>query len=176
MISVLIVDDEYLLRSLIRRSINWDQLGMEVVGEAGDGEEAIDFIRANHPQIALVDINMPIMNGLELAQKCQEEGLDTNIVFLTGYREFEYAKQAVAYQAFDYLLKPLDTKDMTAVLTKLRQKIEQEREASTHLRKAEHLGDRGKKLLQNRFLHQLQSSNLIKIRSEAHAARSTTGN
>lgn len=155
MISVLIVDDEYLLRSLIRRSINWDQLGMEVVGEAGDGEEAIDFIRANHPQIALVDINMPIMNGLELAQKCQEEGLDTNIVFLTGYREFEYAKQAVAYQAFDYLLKPLDTKDMTAVLTKLRQKIEQEREASTHLRKAEHLGDRGKKLLQNRFLHQL---------------------
>ena len=155
MISVLIVDDEYLLRSLIRRSINWDQLGMEVVGEAGDGEEAIDFIRANHPQIALVDINMPIMNGLELAQKCQEEGLDTNIVFLTGYREFEYAKQAVAYQAFDYLLKPLDTKDMTAVLTKLRQKIEQEREASTHLRKAEHLGDRGKELLQNRFLHQL---------------------
>ena len=149
MISVLIVDDEYLLRSLIRRSINWDQLGMEVVGEAGDGEEAIDFIRANHPQIALVDINMPIMNGLELAQKCQEEGLDTNIVFLSGYREFEYAKQAVAYQAFDYLLKPLDTKDMTAVLTKLRQKIEQEREASTHLRKAEHLGDRGKKLLRS---------------------------
>ena len=69
MISVLIVDDEYLIRSLIRNSVRWEAYGMEVVGEAGDGESALSFIRTFQPQIALVDINMPILNGLELAQK-----------------------------------------------------------------------------------------------------------
>ena len=155
MISVLIVDDEYLLRSLIRRSIPWAQVGMEPVGEAGDGEEALDFIRAHHPQVALVDINMPIMNGLELAQKVREEKLDTNIVFLTGYRDFEYAKQAVTYQAFDYLLKPLSVEDTVAVLSRLRQKIEREQTASAHVKAAERQGDKGQRLLRDRFLHRL---------------------
>ncbi|MCI9376877.1 MAG: response regulator, partial [Oscillibacter sp.] len=59
MISVLIVDDEYLIRSLIRNSIPWEKYGLEVIGEAGDGEEALSFIEIHRPQIALVDINMP---------------------------------------------------------------------------------------------------------------------
>ena len=58
-ISVLIVDDEYLIRSLIRNSVRWEAYGMEVVGEAGDGESALSFIRTFQPQIALVDINSP---------------------------------------------------------------------------------------------------------------------
>ena len=108
MISVLIVDDEYLIRSLIRNSISWTEFGMEVVGEAGDGEEALAFIAAHQPQIALVDINMPILNGLELAQKVQERHYRTRIIFLTGYRDFEYAKQACDLGAFAYLLKPIE--------------------------------------------------------------------
>ena len=89
MISVLIVDDEYLIRSLIRNSVRWEAYGMEVVGEAGDGESALSFIRTFQPQIALVDINMPILNGLELAQKVREGNYKTHIIFLTGYRDFE---------------------------------------------------------------------------------------
>ena len=118
-ISVLIVDDEYLIRSLIRNSVRWEAYGMEVVGEAGDGESALSFIRTFQPQIALVDINMPILNGLELAQKVREGNYKTHIIFLTGYRDFEYAKQAVTYQAFDYLLKPIDADELAETLIRL---------------------------------------------------------
>ena len=155
MISVLIVDDEYLIRSLIRNSISWTEFGMEVVGEAGDGEEALAFIAAHQPQIALVDINMPILNGLELAQKVQERHYRTRIIFLTGYRDFEYAKQAVTYQAFDYLLKPISTEEMTAALTRLCREIEAEQKLSSHVQTIERESDKGKRLLQEHYLHQL---------------------
>ncbi len=155
MISVLIVDDEYLIRSLIRNSISWEQYGLEVVGEAGDGEEALAFIETHRPQIAMVDINMPILNGLELARKIQERGYHTRIIFLTGYRDFEYAKQAVTYQAFDYLLKPVSTEEMISALSRLRREIEAEAQVSAHVQTIERQSDRGRQLLQEHFLHQL---------------------
>lgn len=155
MISVLIVDDEYLIRSLIRNSIPWAEHGMEVVGEAGDGEQALAFIEQYHPQVALVDINMPILNGLELAQLVRERNCRTNIILLTGYRDFSYARQAVTYQVFDYLLKPLSVDETVAVLDRLRQKLEMERQLSCYVKDMERRGDKGQQLLQERFLHRL---------------------
>ena len=144
-ISVLIVDDEYLIRSLIRNSVRWEAYGMEVVGEAGDGESALSFIRTFQPQIALVDINMPILNGLELAQKVREGNYKTHIIFLTGYRDFEYAKQAVTYQAFDYLLKPIDADELAETLIRLSGQIAREQRLVDHVQKIEKQSDRGKK-------------------------------
>lgn len=155
MISVLIVDDEYLIRSLIRNSVNWEEYGMEVVGEEGDGESALSFIRTHQPQIALVDINMPILNGLELAQKLREEGYKTKIIFLTGYRDFEYAKQAVTFQAFDYLLKPIAADELAESLSRLSREIERERRLVDHVQKIEQESDRGKRVLQEQFLRRL---------------------
>lgn len=155
MISVLIVDDEYLIRSLIRNSVRWEDYGMEVVGEAGDGESALSFIRTFQPQIALVDINMPILNGLELAQKVREGNYKTHIIFLTGYRDFEYAKQAVTYQAFDYLLKPIDAEEMAETLNRLSGQITREQRLVDHVQKIEKQSDRGKRLLRERFLRRL---------------------
>lgn len=155
MISVLIVDDEYLIRSLIRNSVRWEAYGMEVVGEAGDGESALSFIRTFQPQIALVDINMPILNGLELAQKVREGNYKTHIIFLTGYRDFEYAKQAVTYQAFDYLLKPIDADELAETLIRLSGQIAREQRLVDHVQKIEKQSDRGKRLLRERFLRRL---------------------
>lgn len=155
MISVLIVDDEYLIRSLIRNSVRWEAYGMEVVGEAGDGESALSFIRTFQPQIALVDINMPILNGLELAQKAREGNYKTHIIFLTGYRDFEYAKQAVTYQAFDYLLKPIDADELAETLIRLSGQIAREQRLVDHVQKIEKQSDRGKRLLRERFLRRL---------------------
>lgn len=155
MISVLIVDDEYLIRSLIRNSISWEELGLEVIGEAGDGEEALELIEDLRPQIALVDINMPVLNGLELAQRLREGKVPTRVVFLTGYRDFEYAKQAVTYRAFDYLLKPISAEELTATLTRLAREIELERQVSAHVRSIEQASDKGKRLLREQFLHRL---------------------
>ena len=154
-ISVLIVDDEYLIRSLIRNSVRWEAYGMEVVGEAGDGESALSFIRTFQPQIALVDINMPILNGLELAQKVREGNYKTHIIFLTGYRDFEYAKQAVTYQAFDYLLKPIDADELAETLIRLSGQIAREQRLLDHVQKIEKQSDRGKRLLRERFLRRL---------------------
>lgn len=155
MISVLIVDDEYLIRSLIRRSIPWEACGLEVVGEAGDGEEALAFIEAHRPQIALVDINMPVMNGLELAERIQELKYQIRIVFLTGYREFEYARQAVAYQAYDYLLKPLCVEEMTATLTRLAREIREKEQVHSYLKDMERQYSRGEEAMREQFLHKL---------------------
>ena len=155
MISVLIVDDEHLIRSLIRRSIPWAEHGMEVIGEAADGEEALAFIKERQPQIAIVDINIPFINGLELARTVYEEKYSTNVIFLTGYRNFAYAKKAVTYHVFDYLLKPLNVNDALAVLDRLCQKIEKEQQLHKYVRDMEHRDDKGQHLFREQYLHRL---------------------
>lgn len=155
MISVLIADDEYLIRSLIRNSVSWEALDMKVVAETGNGEDALDALRQLRPQVALVDINMPILNGLELARRIAEENLPTRVVFLTGYRNFEYAQAAVTCQAFDYLLKPVSSKALTDTLSRLAQDIHQEREHSSHVRNIENQNDKAHRILQERFIRHL---------------------
>lgn len=105
---VLIVDDEYLLCEHIRQSIDWKTLKMEVVGTARNGSDALRLIEEKHPDIVLADINMPIMNGLQLAQKVQESHPHVRMILVTGYGEFEYAQQAIRFGVKRYLLKPIN--------------------------------------------------------------------
>ena len=119
MISVLIVDDEYLIRKLVRNSIEWDALQMEVVGEAENGEEAIQFLQRNQVDIAIVDINMPFVNGVDFAEYVYRNHLQTKVILLTGYREFEYAQQAIRWKVVGYLLKPLQIPEMERTLREI---------------------------------------------------------
>ncbi|BFK88384.1 response regulator transcription factor [Pseudoflavonifractor gallinarum] len=155
MTSVLIVDDEYLIRSLIRNSVSWEKIEMEVIGEAGDGEEALTFIKTCQPDIALVDINIPFLNGLELAHRIMEEQYRTKVILLTGYREFEYAKQAVQCRVSDYLLKPISAPELERALLRLQEEIRQDRHLHDQAIQNERQGDYGKRLMKNHFLHQL---------------------
>ena len=102
---VLIVDDETIVRIGIRSMIDWEKNGFEIVGEAGDGEKALEMIRALSPHIVLTDIKMLPMDGLELIQQIRDERLPVRTIVLSCHNEFEYVKQALKLGASDYILK-----------------------------------------------------------------------
>lgn len=126
LIKVLIVDDEPKLRQGLQTLIPWKKLGFEVIAVAANGEEALSIIAEKQPDIALVDIRMPLMDGLQLLQAVSSEGYRLHVIILSGYADFEYAKQAIKYGVDGYLLKPVDIQEMTYTLERIREQIEQE--------------------------------------------------
>jgi two-component system response regulator YesN len=115
---MLVVDDEALFRQGLIHLVRNNPLGWEVVGEAADGEEAIQAVHTCTPDLIITDINMPVMDGLDLAERIHESGLDIMIIILTGYREFEYAQRAIRYGAIEFLLKPFSLDEACQVLQK----------------------------------------------------------
>lgn len=124
MLKVLIVDDEFLLRRLIHVSVNWDSLGFKVVGEAGDGEEALGQIEKLQPDLMIIDINIPFINGIQLSFKVRKLYPEIKIIILTGYDEFEYAQGAIRAGVFRYLLKPINSEELRDALLDLREEIQ----------------------------------------------------
>lgn len=119
MIKLLIVDDEPLVQIGIRSMLNWEMFGIEIAGTATNGKQAYDFILENHPEIVITDIKMPVMDGMELIEKCQSLEHPPLFILLTSYEEFHLVRQAISYQVLDYLVKLELTED---VLTKSIQK------------------------------------------------------
>src|SRR5690606_23530977 len=126
MLKVMIVDDEYYFREALKISLSWQDLGFIVCGEAKNGKEALDMIDDLEPDIILVDINMPIMDGLEFVNELKNRGADCKIVILTGHSEFQYAKEAVKLGVYNYILKPVNEKELTETLIDIKRDIETE--------------------------------------------------
>ena len=105
---VFIVDDEFLQRQLVKKTVNWEKLGLEIAGEAEDGEEALDKILEEKPDILIMDINIPYINGIQVSEKVKQVLPDTQVIILTAYGEFEYAKQALSLGAASFVLKPVN--------------------------------------------------------------------
>lgn len=106
MLRLIIVDDEKIIRESIRSLIDWESLGIEVVGVCKNGLEAYDAILDSYPDIVLTDIKMPGLSGLELIEKLNDTRENIQFIILSGYSEFEYAKQAMRFGIRHYLLKP----------------------------------------------------------------------
>ena len=119
MIKVFLCEDEYAIRARIKKSINWEQYGFALVGEAGDGETALPMIRETKPDILLTDIRMPFMDGLTLAKQVKQELPEIKIIVLSGYDDFNYAKQAISIGVEEYLLKPVTSDTLIVELTKV---------------------------------------------------------
>ena len=115
-VRVAIIEDEYFARQAIKKYI--DRLGdpYEVCGEACDGQEGLELLRQAVPDIALVDITMPRINGIDMIQRAEDEGLPTQMIILTGYSDFSYARAAVRLGVREYLLKPLRIEDLAQAL------------------------------------------------------------
>ncbi|MFS0875207.1 response regulator [Solibacillus isronensis] len=109
MYKIIVVEDDRIIRRGICQTIPWGENGIEVVGEASDGEMALELIAQQQPHLVISDINMPFLNGLDMARQLKEISPQTKFIFLTGYEDFSYAQQAVQLKAFDYLLKPVDS-------------------------------------------------------------------
>ena len=127
-IKVFLVEDEVIIRSGVKKSINWEQEGYEFVGEASDGELAYPMILKEKPDILITDIRMPFMDGLGLSRLVKKELPDIKILILSGYDEFEYAKKAIKIGVTEYLLKPISAAKLTEVLNAVAETIRQENE------------------------------------------------
>ena len=128
MYRVMLIDDEESARKLMKASIKWESLDMEVVGEAASGIEAINVIDDMKPDIAFVDISMPFMNGIEFTEIATNRYPDLVIIIMTAFDEFEYARKCVSLPVFDYMLKPMVRSEVTEVLTKVKKKLDERSE------------------------------------------------
>lgn len=115
-IRIAIIEDEYYTRQALRKYVEKLGVPYEYCGDAGDGRAGIELLRRLKPDIALVDITMPIMNGIEMMELAAEEQLPTRMIILTGYSDFSYARMAVHLGAGEYLLKPLRIEDLKQAL------------------------------------------------------------
>lgn len=126
MLKVFLAEDETLIREGLRDNIPWEQYGYRFVGEAADGEMALPLIRKTKPDVLITDIKMPFMDGLSLSRIVREELPKTKIIIISGYDDFEYAREAIAIGVDQYLLKPVTRMNLRKVLQELKEKIEQD--------------------------------------------------
>lgn len=123
MLSVFLVDDEKLIRDGMKKLLKWEENGFQVIGEAANGRDALQAVLTLMPDIVLTDLRMPAMDGLSLAAALAEQAPSVEVVIITGYDEFEYAKSAVRSGVFDYLLKPVSQQELLDTMLRLRSKI-----------------------------------------------------
>lgn len=124
MFRVMLIDDEEPTRMLLKKSIDWESLGIEVVGEAASGIEAINKIDDLRPHIAFVDVCMPFMDGIEFSKLAAERYPDLKIIILTAFDEFEYARQCIGLTSVNgYILKPIVRMEIYEALKKVVQSI-----------------------------------------------------
>lgn len=135
MLKIFLVEDESIVREGLRDNIPWQQYGYDFVGEASDGEMALTQIRKLQPDVLITDIKMPFMDGLSLSSIVSQEFPNIKIVIISGYDDFEYARQAIKVGVEQYLLKPITRATMQKVLLEIREKIETEQEQKNYLDK-----------------------------------------
>ena len=116
MYTLLIVDDEEIEREGMAQLISWEKYGYKLVGTARNGAEGLEKIDQLHPDIVIVDIKMPVMNGIEMIRQGQAAYPDTAYVVLSGYGDYEYTSQAMELGVRHYILKPCDDAKIMPVL------------------------------------------------------------
>lgn len=145
---VIVEDDRIIRRSLCKAA--WEDYDFTVVGQAGNGQQAIEIIKAEKPEVVVSDINMPFMSGLDMAQMIKDKSPHTKVIFLTGYEDFSYAQKAVKLKAFDYLLKPVQPRELMEKAKEAAEMAEQEMIMEKRFEET-------LPLLQQRFLQKLAS-------------------
>lgn len=123
MYRVMLIDDEEPTRLLLKESIDWRSLDLEVVGEAGSGIEAINKIDEIRPHVAFVDICMPFMGGIEFSKLAISRYPNLKIIILTAFDEFEYARQCIGMPICGYILKPIVRTEIYELLQAVRQSL-----------------------------------------------------
>ena len=112
MYTLLIADDEPLIRNGVKKIIDWESLGFSKIFLAEDGQEALDIIKKNHVDLVLTDIVMPFMDGLQLAEILSRDYPQIHVVILTGHEDFEYAQKSVGFGVKTYILKPIGAESL----------------------------------------------------------------
>ena len=124
MINLVIVEDETNIRECLQSLFPWSSLGVEVSAAFANGQEAYKYLMSHSADLLLTDIRLPGLTGLELVQMLREGRNMIPVIILTGYRQFDYAQQAIRYKVDDFLLKPIKYEELTAAILRIRDKLE----------------------------------------------------
>ncbi|EKN69738.1 hypothetical protein BABA_08101 [Neobacillus bataviensis LMG 21833] len=124
---IMITDDEIQIRKGLRMKVDWEEEGFQIVGEASNGKEALELLGKMDIDVVLTDMRMPIMDGIELAKRCQQEFPNVRVIVLSGYSDFEYVRGSMKEGVKDYLLKPVAPDELVEVLRKVGKEIKEEK-------------------------------------------------
>lgn len=149
---VLLVDDEEDVMNVIEHKINWEELGFKVIGKAQNGMKALEVAEKTQPDVVITDIKMPYMDGLELAGRLKKDNPSIRIMILTGFDEFEYAKEAVHLEIEEYVLKPVNADELSNCMIRLKEMLDRERDEKLNIKKLEQYYMESLELLQTNFL------------------------
>lgn len=155
MLKVIIADDEEKVCWLIQKLIDWDSLGLELIGTVADGKSALTLIEEKRPDIVITDVRMPDMDGLQVIRATREAGIPTTFIVVSGHRQFEYAYSAIKYGVEDYLLKPIKRKEINSILHKIAVRMEQEQAFAHSKAQQEQQACSQKSFLHRQFMHDL---------------------
>lgn len=155
MYKIMLVEDEAIIRRGIKRGVKWEENGFEIAAEAEDGEEALKLLEETGVDVILTDVKMPGMNGVELSKKVKEQYPQIEIVILSGFAEFEYAKAAVSFGAFEYMVKPVRKQEIEAVFGRLKEKLDR--------RSREEAEEQHRMLVLNEGMEKLRETLLLEL-------------
>ena len=124
--SVLLVDDEEDVIRIIMKKLDWDSMGLVIIGHAANGVEALEMAEELSPDIVMTDIKMPYMDGLTLCKKLKELSRTIRVIIFSGFDEFEYAKEAIKMEAAEYLLKPVNAVELKEVFERVKNDLDRE--------------------------------------------------
>ncbi len=157
---IILVDDEEEVRKSIIRKIDWEEAGFFVAGDAENGEDALEKIEALEPDVVLTDIRMPYMDGLTLAERIRQKYPSMKIVIFSGFDDFEYAKQAIKLNVTEYILKPVNVEELTAILKRIKVNLDQEIEQKRNVNLLRENYIRSLPILRENFLNELVSHSM----------------
>lgn len=138
MYQMVIVDDEPIVREGLKKLITWEDYGFQICSEGIDGIDGLNQVLKHKPDLVLVDVKMPGLNGLELIRRAKEHGHSGYFIILTGYSDFEFAKSAISLGVKDYLLKPVDEDELAANLNKIKKELDERQNMKHHILLNEH--------------------------------------
>lgn len=127
---VFLIDDEVWILVILQKLINWKKYGFEICGTARDGYVGLERIKNLKPDLIFSDIKMPGMNGIEFIQELRNEKIDTEVVVVSGFSDFEYVKSALKFGCMDYLMKPVDEDELIECLNRFIKRYEDENNAN----------------------------------------------
>lgn len=131
--TIMVVDDEEEIRLGIIKKIQWEEYGFKVIGDAENGQEALEKAEKLRPDIVMTDIKMPFMDGLELGRELTKKMPESKIIIFSGSDDFEYAQKAIKINVIEYVLKPINSNELIEILKRLKVKLDKEYDEKINL-------------------------------------------
>jgi two-component system response regulator YesN len=128
---LLIADDEYEIRNGLSNYFPWGEVGFEVVSQADNGIQVIEYTERHEVDVLLCDIRMPIMTGIDVARELYQKKSPIKVIFLSGYKDFEFAQQALIYGVKNYIVKPSQYEELMNIFMNIKEELNQEKKKDT---------------------------------------------